>query len=144
MDLIDKWEKTGLLAYLNYDNKLKVSQLYESMANYAIKIYPSNWELDGEILINNFYYKKTTIETVEGIMFPAIYRIVNSGGNIYRVANLYEDLIEFVDSINFKTWDYRHLDTHNELIVSYVEMYRERILNKDYKFKRLLIEKNLL
>ena len=63
MDLIDKWEKTGLLAYLNYDNKLKVSQLYESMANYAIKIYPSNWELDGEILINNFYYKKTNFKT---------------------------------------------------------------------------------
>tara|TARA_R110000803_G_scaffold114713_2_gene183143 strand:- start:1064 stop:1498 length:435 start_codon:yes stop_codon:yes gene_type:complete len=144
VDLIDKWEQTGLLINLTYDNKLKVSQLYESMANYAIKIYPSNWKLDREILINNFYYKKTTIETVEGIMFPTIYRIVNSGGNIYRVANLYEDLIEFVDSINFKTWDYRHLDTHNELIVSYVEMYRERILNKDYKFKRLLIEKNLL
>ena len=143
-EIIDKWEQTGLLINLTYDNKLEVSQLYESMANYVIKIYPSNWELGREIFINNLYYKKATIEMAENIMFPIIYRIVNLGGNIYRVANLYEDLIEFVDSINFKKWDYRHLDTQSELIVSYVEMYRERILNKDYKFKRLLIEKNLL
>ena len=143
-EIIDKWEQTGLLINLTYDNKLEVSQLYESMANYVIKIYPSNWELGREIFINNLYYKKATIEMAENIMFPIIYRIVNLGGNIYRVANLYEDLIEFVDSINFKKWDYRHLDTQSQLIISYVEMYRERILNKDYKFKRLLIEKNLL
>ena len=106
---IELWEPTGLLNGVDGTTKLLLANLYDSMAQYI-----SN--LDGEN------------EMVNNIIFPIIYRIINSGGIINYVGDLYDDVLMFVESniddvSNLSNnYDF-YIDVDAELIAMYVENY---------------------
>ena len=106
---IELWEPTGMLNGVDDSTKLTLANLYDSMAQYI-----SNLDEENEI-VNN-------------IIFPIIYRIINSGGTINYVGDLYDDVSTFVESniddvSNLSNnYDF-YIDVDAELIAMYVENY---------------------
>ena len=106
---IELWEPTGLLNGVDDSTKLRLANLYDSMAQHITNLDEEN-------------------EIVDDIIFTIIYRITNSGGTINYVGELYDDVLKFVESniddvSNLSNnYDF-YIDVDAELIGMYVENY---------------------
>ena len=81
MDIIQKWEKTGLLAGLGSDDQFKFAKEYEEMSQY--------------IILNHNTGNKY-VEWTNSIVLPIIYRILIEGGT-FSIDKLYNDLLNFAE-----------------------------------------------
>jgi hypothetical protein len=117
-DLVEKWSETGLLYDLSEDKKVLVSNLFESMVKHILSLDKSEYEQND----------------VASITLPIIYRIVNNGGDIDSVIDLYGDITNFFniheEEVSQLVANYdKHIDAEAELIAMYVEHYLNQ--NKD-------------
>ena len=78
-DLVEKWSETGLLYDLSEDKKVLSSNLFEAMTKHILSLDKSEYEQND----------------VASITLPIIYRIVNNGGDIDSVIDLYDDITNF-------------------------------------------------
>ncbi len=117
-ELVEKWSETGLLDGLSEDKKVLSSNLFESMAKHILSLDKSEYEQND----------------VASITLPIIYRIVNNGGDIDSVIDLYNDITNFFNTheeeVSQLVANYDlHIDAEAELIAMYVEHYLKK--NKD-------------
>lgn len=142
-ELISKWERTGLLAYLDdysYDEKLKDVFYYEEIARHVIQKHKT--------IIDD---KKFVRDKIENIIFPIAYRDLRTKRYVFlfNISDVYDDVMEFVEDNmkNMKSFKYpttlTTVDMEAELISVYSEIFRDRMIHRHFRFKRLLTEKEI-
>lgn len=119
-DLVIKWNTFGLLSELSVEKKLVLAPLYEEMASYIV----------GLKLIDKDFGQYT----IETIIFPIMYRITKSGGEINDISNLYKDCVNFINNKKDEVIELQkgydlHIDIEAELTGMFVEKYLKQ--NKD-------------
>lgn len=158
-ELISKWEKTGLLGYLDdysYDEKLKDVFCYEEIARHVIKRHRVDiarkknfiWARKNESVIDD---KKLVKDKVANIIFPIVYRDLRTKRYVFlfNISDVYDDVMEFVEDNmkNMKSFKYpttlTTVDMEAELISVYSEIFRDRMIHRHFRFKRLLTEKEI-
>jgi hypothetical protein len=111
-------DEAGLLDNLSEDKKVVASNLYEEMCNHILSLDESDYKQD----------------KIASITLTIIYRIINNGGNIDCVIDLYGDITNFFKmneeevSQLVNSYDL-HMDAEAELIGCYVDHYLKQ--NKD-------------
>ena len=114
LDLVNKWSNTRLMDDLSANKKNVLAPLYEEMAGYILGLKLTD--------------KDFGQDTIENIIFPTMYRIIDAGGKIEDIPHLYNDYVNFINDkkdevIEFqKGYDF-HIDIEAELTGMYVEKY---------------------
>lgn len=113
-DLISKWSSFGLMGDLSVERKFVLAPLYEEMANYIFSL--------------NLTDKNFGQNTIEAIIFPIMYRITKSGGEINDISNLYKDCVNFINNKKDEVIELQkgydlHIDVEAELTGMFVEKY---------------------
>lgn len=158
-ELISKWEKTGLLAYLDdysYDEKLKDVLYYEEIVRHVTKRHDvyiarknnSIWARKNESVIDD---KELVRDKIENIIIPIVYRDLKTKRYVFlfNISDVYDDVMEFVEDNmkNMKSFKYpttwTTLDAESELISVYSDIFRDRMIHRHFRFKRLLTEKEI-
>ena len=159
-ELISKWERTGLLAYLdNYsdDEKLKDVFYYEEIARHVIKRHRVDiarkntfiWAIKKHKTVIDD--KKLVRDKVANIIIPIAYRDLRTKRYVFlfNISDVYDDVMEFVEDNmkNMKSFKYpttlTTLDVESELISVYSDIFRDRMIHRHFRFKRLLTEKEI-
>lgn len=153
--LISKWEKTGILEYLDdYSDyeRFKHVVYYEKLARHLIKVHDidtANWAVGCKSVIDDKKYIK---DKVSNIIIPIVYRDLRTKkyAFFFNISDLYDDVVEFVED-NIKSFKkandlagfYYPTDVESDLISVYSETFKDRMINKHFRFKRLLTEKEI-
>ena len=118
LDIVNKWDSVGLMERLSIDKKHILAPLLEEMAGYILGLKLTD--------------KDFGQDTIETIIFPTMYRIIDAGGKIEDIPHLYNDYVNFINDkkdevIEFqKGYDF-HIDIEAELTGMYVEKYLKEI-----------------
>lgn len=155
-ELISKWEKAGILGYLDdssYEEKLKHVLYYEKLAIYVIKKHDisiarrntATWAVKG---YNNVIDdKKFVRDKTYSIIIPIVYRDLIRKGYVFlfNISDVYDDVMEFVEHNmkSFKSPTTLTIDMEAELIIVYSGIFRDRMIHRHFRFKRLLTEKEI-
>jgi hypothetical protein len=120
--LIEKWGSLGLLEQLPEHRKAILAVRYETMAMHIINL--------------DLGIKSYGEEQVESIVFPVMYRIINSDGHIDNVVSLYNDLVDFLNLNKHRieeleAMSYFSIDAEAEFTALYVEQYLEKGITVD-------------
>ena len=153
-ELISKWEKTGILEYLDdYSDyeRFKHVVYYEKLARHVIKVHDidtANWAVGCKSVIDDKKYIK---DKVENIIIPIAYRDLRTKRYVFlfNISDVYDDVMEFVED-NIKSFKKENdlagfypIDVEADLISVYSDIFKDRMINRHFRFKRLLTEKEI-
>lgn len=106
-NLVEKWSEIGLLKDLPNYKKVIAANLYEDMSKYVFNLNQNS----------SYTYTTTTI------ILPTIYRIVNGGGHIKDVGDLFRDVNNFVNKHKESLEKSFTLHVEAQLVTKYTDYY---------------------